>query len=169
MLSCQPGISRLSQAAMQFEKGRSMGRVDKKVKEVSGIACSVSNPGMIWAINDGGNEPNLYLLNKKGKVKMECTLPVVNRDWEAMGVVYDSTRHTPVIYIGDIGDNAANNKEKIIYWLDEPIFDSNQKSVSSIRKTVIELKQSMDMESMFVDPVNNELMLFSKREDSIGI
>ncbi|KAB2809759.1 T9SS type A sorting domain-containing protein [Phaeocystidibacter luteus] len=76
------------------------------LEEVSGM---VSKGDYIWMINDSGNEPFLYEykgVHYQGAYYIEAQ----NRDWEAMTV-------DPVgnIYIGDIGNNANDRRERRIY------------------------------------------------------
>src|SRR5690348_10992040 len=47
---------------------------DKRLDEVSGIAASHKNPGFIWAENDSGNKPQVYLVDKNLKVKLTVKL-----------------------------------------------------------------------------------------------
>ncbi|MDG1333858.1 MAG: hypothetical protein P8P74_16085 [Crocinitomicaceae bacterium] len=76
--------------------------------EISGI--EFLNDSTIVAINDGGNEPLLYLLNLKGKVQSVVKVEnAQNRDWE------DLTVDDEHLYIGDIGNNVNNRRDLVIY------------------------------------------------------
>ena len=72
----------------KFKKGIVLSEMkDKKLKEVSGVASSVSNKGLLWAHNDSGNSPEVYLLNEKLEVVATCNLDgIENRDWEDIAV-----------------------------------------------------------------------------------
>jgi hypothetical protein len=55
---------------------------DKNLNEVSGIAASRKNPGFIWAQNDSGNKPQVYLLDQNLNIRLTVKLKgIFNRDW----------------------------------------------------------------------------------------
>ena len=59
--SCQHSIEN---PTSDFSPPKKLGTVKtKKLKEVSGIAASIKNPGYIWGHNDSGNEPDVYLFD----------------------------------------------------------------------------------------------------------
>jgi hypothetical protein len=166
--ACQPGISRLRQDRSLFGKGKSMGRVDSRLKEASGLICSLKNNGMLWVVNDGGNDPSLFLINAlDARIVKEFPLKIPNRDWEALTVFYDSASKKSFLFIGDIGDNMESKKSKVIYWLEEP--DSSNCFDGTIHSLKINLESPADMETMMVDPKSGDLFLFSKRADSITV
>ena len=79
-----------------------------ELSEISGI--DFLNDSTIVAINDGGNEPLLYLLDLKGKVQSVVKVEnAQNRDWE------DLTVDDEYLYIGDIGNNVNNRRDLVIY------------------------------------------------------
>lgn len=76
--------------------------------EISGI--EFLNDSTIAAINDGGNEPLIYLLDLKGKVQSVVKVEnAQNRDWEDLAI---DDKH---LYIGDIGNNVNNRRDLVIY------------------------------------------------------
>ena len=78
------------------------------LSEISGI--DFLNDSTIVAINDGGNEPLIYLLDLKGKVQSVVKVEnAQNRDWE------DVTVDDEYLYIGDIGNNVNNRRDLVIY------------------------------------------------------
>lgn len=82
--------------------------LSSELGEISGI--EFLNDTTIVAINDGGNEPLLYLLNLKGKVQSVVKVEnAQNRDWE------DLTVDDEYLYIGDIGNNVNNRRDLVIY------------------------------------------------------
>lgn len=77
-----------------------------KLKEISGL--EILNDSTLVALNDGGNDAELYLLNFKGEILKEVPLEdTKNRDWE------DIARDDNFIYIGDIGNN-NNTRENLV-------------------------------------------------------
>jgi hypothetical protein len=80
----------------------------KELNEISGIA-SIGDT-LIAAINDGGNEPLIYLLNFNGEVvKSVFVKNSQNVDWE--DIASDGIH----LYIGDIGNNTNKRKDLSIY------------------------------------------------------
>jgi hypothetical protein len=62
-------------------------------------------------LNDSGNEPKIYLFNKKSEIIHTCFIKGAdNVDWEALA--YDGQTY---LYIGDIGNNENKRKDLTIY------------------------------------------------------
>ena len=79
-----------------------------ELNEISGI--DFLNDSTIVAINDGGNEPVLFILDLKGKIQKVVKVEnATNQDWE------DITVDDKYIYIGDIGNNQNARKDLVIY------------------------------------------------------
>lgn len=96
----------------QFAFSQSLQKIktlDEKLHEISGL--EVLNDSCFVAINDGGNEPVLFVLNFSGeiihKVKIENAK---NHDWEDL-----SMDQTGNLYIADIGNNSNRRKDLCIY------------------------------------------------------
>src|SRR6187431_967028 len=120
--SCVPKEGSLE---TDFLPGKKLSEIkDKKLGEVSGIASSIRNPGLLWAHNDRGNRAEVYLIDDKCEIKQIVELDgIKNRDWEdiAVGPGPDSTKS--YVYIGDIGDNEGAHQFKYIYRFEEPLMD----------------------------------------------
>lgn len=57
---CESDVT--SQSRPQFERGKRLSELtDEKLKEVSGLAASVRNPGFLWTLTDSGNEAKYTL------------------------------------------------------------------------------------------------------------
>jgi hypothetical protein len=152
--------------------GKSLGQLDQRLSEASGLAASVANPGMFWTVNDSGNPPEVFLIDQFAKTRMVCTLPFArNRDWEdiAIGAGPDTTKK--YIYVADIGDNWSQYKLKYIYRFEEPIL-GGQQDVSISRFDTLILKMpdgSQDSEAVLVDPLTNDLFLISKNKKTAAL
>ncbi|NJO01604.1 MAG: hypothetical protein HC880_07870 [Bacteroidia bacterium] len=92
-----------------------------ELTEASGLAVSHSNPDLIWAHNDSGDEARLFLLGKDGgdwgTFRLEGT---TNRDWEDIALVKPAGADTAYIYLADIGNNQNNYDTLYIYRFPEP-------------------------------------------------
>ena len=85
----------------------------KDLEEVSGVE-SARNSSLIWMINDGGNQPKLFGVSKKGNIKREVYIKTKNRDWEDL-----TSDEKGNIYIGDFGNNLSKRKNLRILKIDK--------------------------------------------------
>ena len=149
----------------------SLGQVDQRLEEVSGLVASVANPGLLWCINDSGNPPEVFLIDEHGKTKMVCTLNTDNRDWEDIAIGAGPELGMKYIYVADIGDNWAQYDLKFIYRFKEPML-STQEGITITQFDTLILKMpdgKRDSETILIDPFTNDLFLISKREDSVAV
>lgn len=88
--------------------------------ELSGLAPSQRHKGVLWAINDSGNDPVLYALDTTDcRIRGQHTLSSPNIDWEALASGY-TTEGAPVLWVGDIGDNQRTRRDVRILEVPEP-------------------------------------------------
>ncbi len=85
------------------------GIFNNELKEISGM---VHINGKLYAINDGGNDNSLYVIDTlTGAVEKIVTLEgATNKDWE------DITADGTYIYIGDFGNNAHGNRTDLKFY-----------------------------------------------------
>ena len=89
--------------------------IDPKVREISGI--EFDKKLRLWAINDSGDGPKLYMLNDDGSVAREVTVTnAKNIDWEDM--TQNEFGH---FFLGDFGNNENNRRWLTIYKIENPI------------------------------------------------
>lgn len=134
-----------------------------ELKEISGLTRCIS--GGLWALNDSGNKPELFLISETGNILKKVTIAkATNVDWEELA--RDDSGN---IYIGDFGNNRNNRQDLRIYVVrerdllasDEVIpqvidFSYSDQSAFPPPKT----DQNFDMEAMV--HFGNKLWLFSK-------
>ncbi|MFQ3235923.1 MAG: hypothetical protein ACI9C4_001487 [Paraglaciecola sp.] len=88
---------------------------DETLKEISGIEYDKRQ--RLWAINDGGNTPQLYQVNQDGKIVRSIKIAnAKNWDWEDM--TQDYFGH---FFIGDFGNNDSDREWLTIYKIENPI------------------------------------------------
>lgn len=157
-----------------FEAGTSKGVLEgQRMQEASGLVASISNPEMFWTHNDSGNEAEIFLIDKTGKLVCTVHLPnSKNRDWEDITIGAGPEKNKQYLYIGDIGDNNSVFDHKYIYRIEEP-FLSRTVTDTTIRK-IDEIKFRLpdgarDSESLMLDPQTNDLYIFSKREANVNL
>lgn len=150
---------------------------DKRLDEVSGIIASRVNPDVYYVHNDSGGKPEIYAINKKGKVLAVLQLEgITNRDWEDIAVGPGPDGQSSYIYVGEIGDNKAQYSELQLYRFKEPDLKATIKSkhktitikdIDSLRINFAD--GAKDCETLFIDPTNADVYLVSKRELQVGL
>lgn len=98
----------------------------KKNDEASALLC-VDN--LFITLNDSGNKPILFVINKKGIIVNECKISnAQNIDWEALA--YDGNDR---IFIGDFGNNNNDRKDLAIYTVSKTeVLEKKQTKASRI-------------------------------------
>ena len=159
-----------------FAKGKKLGLLkSKKLNEVSGLAASVANPGMLWTHNDSGNGAEIYLIDLETNIKQTYVLKgVSNRDWEEVAVGPGPEPGVQYIYVGDIGDNAAIHEFKYIYRFKEPVYKSGTGSekidITDFDTITFSLSdERRDTEAFVVDPKTRDIYIISKWKNPADI
>jgi hypothetical protein len=156
-----------------FAPGVSFGIIEgKKMQEASGLAASISNPGMLWTHNDSGNDAEIFLIDKTGKLKSTVSLPdLKNRDWEDIVAGPGPEENKSYIYIGEIGDNNAVYAHKFVYRIEEPTLTKDADTVLHAADAItFRLPDgARDTEAMMIDPQTKDLYIFSKREANVNL
>ncbi|MDP8256823.1 MAG: hypothetical protein P9M14_13825 [Candidatus Alcyoniella australis] len=90
--------------------------------EISGLAISARNPGVLWAHNDSGDGAHIYAMTAAGKHLGVLTLEGAGSvDWEDMAI--GPCGDEQCLYVADIGDNGASRTDCTIYRVVEPEVD----------------------------------------------
>ncbi|MCK5741364.1 MAG: hypothetical protein KAH48_04035, partial [Chlorobi bacterium] len=165
-------------AAPKFAAAKNMGTVNKRIlDEVSGLAASMDNPGVLWTHNDNGSDRRIYAINTSGRILAEYKLKIDNpKDWEDIAVGPGPEEGLSYIYVGDIGDNSGTYKKRSIYRFEEPEVDPDQKyaefEIKDKHIDIIKFKYpdgARDAEAMMLDPLTKDLYIISKREDNVKV
>ena len=143
----------------------------KDLLEISGVAASRINPGILYIHNDSGNPNQVYLTDGSGADKGTLTLtPVGNRDWEDIAVGPGPVAGVSYVYVADIGDNDSKYPSVFIYRFPEP--DLSGKSLPFISDItavdIIELKYPegpQNAETLMVDPLTKDIYIASKQSN----
>lgn len=155
-----------------FAPAKSLGKVDAKIEEASGLVASAVNEGMFWTLNDSGHDPELYLIDQKAETRMVCRLADVdNRDWEDIAIAEDPSNGLTYLYVADIGDNLSQYETKLIYRLREPrLGDKKKMMIEEFDTLEVALSDGVhDTETLMIDPIQRDLVLISKWEDSVRV
>jgi hypothetical protein len=146
---------------------------DPRITESSGLAQSGLARDLFWTHNDSGDGPYLYAINRKGETLARVTVPgATNVDWEdiASGPGESGRR---ALYIGDIGDNARNRTNAVVYRIDEPAVDPSR----TMREVKSDLPDKFpfhypdgphDAETLLVHPKTGEMVIVTKEENGVS-
>ncbi|WP_374144805.1 hypothetical protein AB2S62_06350 [Vibrio sp. NTOU-M3] len=138
--------------------------------ELSGIALSKRNPGVIWVGNDNGNTAELFAINAKGE--RIVTLEQINGahdDWEDLAIFeHDGKSY---IMIADVGDNGSQRPLSFFSIIEEPDLSEVELGGRITVKPAWVSSFSFedrprDCEAVAIDSVNNKILLLSKRTES---
>ena len=97
-------------------------RVRPDLVENSAAVMSRQFPGVLYTVNDSGNEPLLYALDTLGNDRGAWHVTgAANVDWEAASIGPCPGDARPrCLYIGDVGDNQGFHSTHVIYRVPEP-------------------------------------------------
>ena len=143
--------------------------------EISGVAASRTNPGVLYIHNDSGNANEVYLTNGNGANIGTLTItPVGNRDWEDIAVGPGPIPGISYIYIGEIGDNDSKYSSVFVYRFPEP--DLTGKTLPYIANIdhidIMQFKYPdgpRNAETLMVDPATKDIFIASKSSNLCNI
>lgn len=184
LLACDEGAPRdLARARRLYTDTDSMGTIvhertipvhgRQDLTENSGLVMSTRQPGVIFTINDSGNEPVLFALDTTGANRGAWLLQgATNVDWEAIASGPcggsapngSTTVRESCLYIADVGDNGAVRTSVTIYRVPEPTADSTGRmsTIPADALSVTYEDRPHDVEAMYVAP-DRSVNLITKR------
>ncbi len=140
-------MARVRRALVQHEEASNVTHAEllmefpRAIRESSGVAASVLNPGLFWTHNDSGHGPILYAVRPSDSLLAEVRLDgAPSRDWEdiATGPCLREARRT-CLYVGDIGDNRARRRSLTLLLAEEPRLSGSGALPEEIEWTAIPL------------------------------
>lgn len=140
-------------------------RLDNRaVKESSGLAYSLVNPGVLWTHNDSGDKPRLFAFGSDCRDLGVLSVKGASaRDWEDISIVrLNGKSH---IFIADTGDNNRRRKSCALYLVKEPTLRPGQKSYQAgIRRRLDFTYEDgpRNCEAAAVDPTSGIVLLIGK-------
>ncbi|MFC4209571.1 hypothetical protein ACFOWA_00170 [Pedobacter lithocola] len=148
--------------------------IPAELSEISGLF--ISNDNLLYVHNDSGDTSRFFAIDAKGSLVSRLYFkgdPSQKHfgvtDCEDIAGGPGIVKGKSYIYLGDIGDNNGNRPYVTIYRFAEPNkFSSNMQ----IENEAVHLKYPngpQDAETLMVDPISKELIIISKRQDSVGI
>jgi hypothetical protein len=139
---------------------------DANVTESSGVVASRVNPGVYWTHNDSGDGPMLYAFDRNGRSYGRWRVRRARAvDWEDIAIGPGPKRGRPYLYVGDIGDNARNRREVVVYRIEELRTSSCKSGCSTGAATTSRLRYPNgpnNAEALLVHPATGDLYIVSK-------
>ena len=163
--------------------------------EISGLAISRGNPGVLWVHDDGGNPAVLVALSFAGEVvaRIHLAAPLVyppfpldeaafqfNNDWEdlALGPCAEGS-DTDCLYVADFGDNDAGKQDNpgfhyTVFRVPEPELDPVLEPSGEVDELTSEdwvgfpfryADRAHDAEGLAVDPSGRPIVFTKEREE----
>jgi hypothetical protein len=135
---------------------------DERIAESSGLAASALHDGIVWTLNDSGDEARIFAVDRRGRTKAVYRIEGLSpRDWEAIAPGRDA-KGRPALFIGDIGDN-SNSRDRgiLVHVVTEP----RRLTGGTLRPESYRIRypdRPMDAETLLVDPRTNRLRIVTK-------
>jgi len=96
-----------------------------ELNEVSGVAASTENPGVLWVHNDSGDSARAFALSTTGTLLGTFALDgATAQDWEDMAIGPGPGGGGSFLYFGDIGDNGEKRTSITVFRVREPKVDA---------------------------------------------
>jgi hypothetical protein len=142
-------------------------------RELSGLAASRRNPGVLWAHNDSGDTERVFAMTQTGAhLGTYHVSPNLQSDWEDMAVGPGPDAGMSYLYLGSIGGNKGRNW-LAVYRAPEPEATSSLAPVSAPLESVVRLTmrypdgQRHNAEALMVDPRNHDIYVVTKKLDGV--
>lgn len=100
---------------------------DYDILECSGLDLSRRNQGCFWLHNDSGDSPRLFLVDDVGETRLRLHVTGAKAiDWEDLTT--GEIDGQSMLIVGDVGGNAKQRDEIMLYLVLEPQIDLLQKN-----------------------------------------
>ncbi len=137
--------------------------VDVALNEISGVAPSIRNPGVLWVVEDRNNESAVIGLDEFGNTLITVEFEgVLNEDMEDVDVV--PCGETTCIVVADTGDNAHDRPDAAFVVVEEPPLGESRVSVAAASYRFTWPGDAEDNESL-THTNDGRLVLATKRND----
>src|SRR5688572_1601429 len=167
-----------SATCFEYAEPIRVGTVDNAaLSEISGVAASRSQPGVLYVHNDSGDSARFLALAPSGETLGEYALSGATAiDWEDMAIG-PGPGGSDFVFLGDIGDNAARTGGSTprasvdVYRVSEPAVSWSSQSPSPEpiesfdRLTFTYPDGPHDAEVLMIDPEGPDIVIISKEND----
>lgn len=142
---------------------------EKDLTEASGLAVSRRDVRVLWSHNDAGGKPKLFALDRSGRELGSYAIKGADLvDWEDLCLGPSPESGEWYLYVGDVGANEQKRDQIVVYRLQEPKVELDQKPKKRKIKRVVPYRYrypdgiSRDVETLMVDPQTGHLYLATK-------
>ncbi|WP_140938425.1 hypothetical protein [Sphingobacterium lumbrici] len=148
---------------------KALGKIShSKLGEISGIIPSTNYPHHFWIHNDSGDDATIYLIDTLCNVTCQFNLENL-KAVDIEDIAWLKIDDKPYILLADIGNNKRDREILSFYLFEEPNFSTDQTVVMVAKSSIREIKvryadKKRDAEAVFVDPVDNQVYIISKRD-----
>jgi hypothetical protein len=127
--------------------------------ELSGLARSASQPGVLWSHNDSGDRPRLFALRTDGSLIASLDVPGAEAvDWEDIAVGPGGD-----LLVADIGDNDARRAAVDVYRIREPRLAAGATTTAPATRLRLTYPDGAhDAETLLADRRTGEIVIVTK-------
>ncbi len=132
--------------------------------ELSGLALSRTQPGVLWTHNDSGDRPRVLAVTRAGRLLADVAITgAAAIDWEDISVG-PAPGGGDALYIADIGDNGEQRADVAVYRVPEPRVGGGGPTASApaARLTLRYPDGPHDAEALLVDRSSGALVIVTK-------
>jgi hypothetical protein len=137
-------------------------------KELSGLAASRRNPGVLWTHNDSGDTERVFAMDTSGRLIATYNVSAnLQQDWEDIAVGPGPDPARSYLYIGSIGGNAGRHS-LYVYRAPEPQTTLGTAPYASPLDSVVKLPihypgtEDYNAEALMVDPLTGDIYVVTK-------
>ncbi|MCZ4224801.1 hypothetical protein [Pedobacter rhodius] len=148
--------------------------IPAELSETSGLF--ISKDDLFFVHNDSGDTSRFFAIDAKGNLlstlyfKGDLSKKHFGvTDCEDMAGGPGLVKDKRYIYLGDIGDNGGNRPYVTVYRFAEPNKFSSKMEIESEAVYLKYPNGPQDAETLMIDPILKELIIISKRQDTVGI
>ena len=136
---------------------------DDRLTEISGITWSRAHAGVYWLHNDSGGGPYLYAVDGSSCATLARirVTGIEARDLEALGTGVDPDGR-PVLWLGDIGDNADSWPDVRLHAVPEPADLVDQRVAATTYRFTYPIRP-LDAEALLASPDSPEVWVVTKQ------
>jgi hypothetical protein len=143
--------------------------------ELSGLAASRANPGVLWTHNDSGDTERIFALNTTASYLGTYSVSANPQyDWEDIAVGPGPQSGVSYVYIGSIGGNTGRHSI-YAYRAPEPNVSPTQSPTSATLSSVVKLRmeypgvEEYNAETLMVDPLTRDIYVATKTKSSTRV
>jgi hypothetical protein len=147
-------------------RARALGHVAApEATELSGLALSARQGGVLWAHNDSGDRPRLFALRTDGSLIASLDVPGADAvDWEDLAVGPGGD-----LLVGDLGDNDAVRDSIVVYRVPEPRLAARPAATAPATRLTLRYPDGAhDAETLLADRRTGELVVVTKRVSGVS-